>query len=160
MDRCGGEHLWLLLLYSFVLLDKNEPKNQGRHHRSQRTKRALPRHVGQTYAPNPVKYQHSHSQHLRFPAGMEVYIEWPAAASNDYDPETLQTAAWYLITITPFPKGISQHYTPAPYRHRGPRPAISYTARGLFPCRRFASSRGGTSLPRAERGGSDPFMTD
>ena len=80
--------------------------------------RALPRHVGQAHAPNPVKYQHSHSQHLRFPAGMEVYIEWPAAASNDYDPETLQTAAWYLITITPFPKGISQHYTPTPYRHR------------------------------------------
>ena len=117
VGRCGGGHLWLLL-YPFVLLDKNEPKNQGRHHRSQRTKRALPRHVGQAHAPNPVKYQHSHSQHLRFPAGMEVYIERPAAASNDYDPETLQTAAWYLITITPFPKGISQHYTPTPYRHR------------------------------------------
>ena len=31
---------------------------------------------------------------------------------------------------------------------------------GLCPHCRFASSRGGTSLPRAERGGSDPFMTD
>ena len=30
----------------FLLLDEKEPKNQGRHHRSQRTKRALPRHVG------------------------------------------------------------------------------------------------------------------
>ena len=99
------------------LLDKKGRKNQGRHHRSQRTKRALPRYFGRTRTPNPLKYRHSHSQHLRFPAGMEVYIEWPAAASNNYDPETLQTAAWYLITITPFPKGISQHYTPAPYRH-------------------------------------------
>ena len=31
--------------------------------------------------------------------------------------------------------------------------------RALLP-RRFASSRGGTSLPRAERGGSNPLMTD
>ena len=28
------------------LLDKKGPKNQGRHHRTHRTKRALPRHVG------------------------------------------------------------------------------------------------------------------
>ena len=32
--------------------------------------------------------------------------------------------------------------SPAPYRHRGHRPAISLTARGLSPCRRFASLRG------------------
>ena len=32
--------------------------------------------------------------------------------------------------------------TRAPCRHRGHRPAISYTARGLSPCHRFASSRG------------------
>ena len=49
--------------------------------------------------------------------------------------------------------------TLAPCRHGGQGSAIPY-ALGTHSCRRFASSRGGTSLPRAERGGSDPFMTD
>ena len=48
---------------------------------------------------------------------------------------------------------------PAPCHHGGQGSAIPY-ALGTHSCRRFASSRGGTSLPRAERGGSDPFMID
>ena len=38
-------------------------KIQGRHHRSQRTKRALPRHVGQARAPCPVDHRHSRTRH-------------------------------------------------------------------------------------------------
>ena len=52
-----------LLSYSCFLLDKKAPKNQGRHHRSQRTKRALPRHVGRAHAPNPIGFWHSRSRH-------------------------------------------------------------------------------------------------
>ena len=52
-----------LLSYSCFLLDKKAPKNQGRHHRSQRIKRALPRHVGRAHAPNPIGFWHSRSRH-------------------------------------------------------------------------------------------------
>ena len=40
----------------------------------------------------------------RLTAGLEEYVEWPAAAGNAYDPLTLQAAAWYLVMITPFPR--------------------------------------------------------
>ncbi len=42
-------------------------KNQGRHHRSQHTKRALPRHVGPAHAPYPVRV-------LAFPTTVSVVI--------------------------------------------------------------------------------------
>lgn len=41
--------------FSSFLLDEKGTKNQGRHHRTHRTKRALPRHVGQAHAPSPVE---------------------------------------------------------------------------------------------------------
>ena len=44
------------------LLDKKGRKNQGRHHRSQHTKRALPRHVGRAHAPYPVSLWRSQSE--------------------------------------------------------------------------------------------------
>ncbi len=46
---------------------------------------AAPR-FGQAPAPSPVGFGRSQARHFRFPAGMEVYIEWPAADSNDYCP--------------------------------------------------------------------------
>ena len=39
--------------FLFLLLDEKEPKNQGRHHRTHRTKRALPRHVGRSPRTQP-----------------------------------------------------------------------------------------------------------
>jgi len=39
---------WIVGLSFFLFLEKKEAKIQGRHHRSRRTKRTLPRHVGRT----------------------------------------------------------------------------------------------------------------
>jgi len=53
----------LFIIVPFVLIQK-EPKNQGRHHRTQRTKRALPRHVGQP--PRPARFSFGKPGDLRF----------------------------------------------------------------------------------------------
>lgn len=42
----GGEDDEGVEGFSSFLLDEKGTKNQGRHHRTHRTKRALPRHVG------------------------------------------------------------------------------------------------------------------
>ena len=51
----GGEDDEGVEGFSSFLLDEKGTKNQGRHHRTHRTKRALPRHVGQAHAPSPVE---------------------------------------------------------------------------------------------------------
>ena len=63
----GGEDDEGVEGFSSFLLDEKGIKNQGRHHRTHRTKRALPRHVGQANAPSPVEGRRS-------PGGKEVAL--------------------------------------------------------------------------------------
>ena len=60
--RCWTVRWWasVAAVFLFLLLDEKEPKNQGRHHRTQHTKRTLPRHVGRGPRAQP-------SQGLAFP---------------------------------------------------------------------------------------------
>ena len=108
MGRCGCGHLFP----SFCLETKG-PKIQGRHHRSQRTKRALPRHVGQARAPYPVDHRHSRTRHKD-----------RKQHDNGQHPRPLPSWRFRLCGMR--------------------RSAIPY-ALGTHSCRRFASSRGGTT---------------
>ena len=63
--------LWLRP-FSCFLLDKKALKNQGRHHRTQRTKRTLPRHVGRASAPYPVEVWRSQTLRAKQPCHAKV----------------------------------------------------------------------------------------
>ena len=93
--------LWLRP-FSCFLLDKKALKNQGRHHRTQRTKRTLPRHVGRASAPYPVEVWRSHFLKAKQPChasmdmcgGGHLWLRHTRIRPSQYENPTLHIGVW------------------------------------------------------------------